>query len=319
MYRIRFHGRGGQGMKTASRILGTAFFLAGYEIQDAPRYGAERRGAPIFAYVRADRHPINERGIIRNPDLVIVADDSLLPIPAAGILQGLAKHTVLLLNSRESADTWRTRLNIANPMVVISVAEDSRDRAELKYVGATCAGAAAALLHVISKAILEQAIHEELGELPQAVVQHNLDKALAAYDHMAAYTDVSVIEGGVPHAGQYQPPQWVELPFEPASVSAPVIHAGLTSVEVKTGLWRTLRPVIDYNHCKRCWWVCSSFCPDGAINVVDGTPQIDYDHCKGCMVCLAQCPPHAISAIAESQAQEKQQAQQAKHQEETPT
>jgi pyruvate ferredoxin oxidoreductase gamma subunit len=52
---------------------------------------------------------------------------------------------------------------------------------------------------------------------------------------------------------------------------------------------------------------------------VDGTPQIDYDHCKGCMVCLAQCPPHAISAIAESQAQEKQQAQQAKHQEETPT
>ena len=43
MYRIRFHGRGGQGMKTASRILGTAFFLSGYEVQDAPRYGAERR------------------------------------------------------------------------------------------------------------------------------------------------------------------------------------------------------------------------------------------------------------------------------------
>jgi pyruvate ferredoxin oxidoreductase gamma subunit len=310
MYRIRFHGRGGQGMKTASRILGSAFFLAGYEVQDAPRYGAERRGAPIFAYVRADRQPINERGIIRNPDLVIVADDSLLPIPAAGILQGLATHTVLLLNSRESADTWRTRLNIANPMVVICVAENSQDRAELKYVGATCAGAAAALLQVISKSILEQAINEELGELPQTVVQHNLDKALAAYDHMAAYTDVSVIEGDAPHAGEYQTPQWVEMPFEPASVSAPVIHAGLTSVEVKTGLWRTLRPVIDYDLCKRCWWVCSSFCPDGAINVVDGTPQIDYQHCKGCMVCLAQCPPHAISAIAESRAQEQEREQQ---------
>ncbi|MGA7278297.1 MAG: 2-oxoacid:acceptor oxidoreductase family protein, partial [Desulfocapsaceae bacterium] len=68
MYRIRFHGRGGQGMKTASRILGRAFFLAGYEVQDAPRYGAERRGAPIFAYVRAARSPINERGIIQQPD-----------------------------------------------------------------------------------------------------------------------------------------------------------------------------------------------------------------------------------------------------------
>ena len=70
MYRIRFHGRGGQGMKTASRVLGSAFFCAGFEVQDAPRYGAERRGAPIFAFVRAAREPINERGIIRRPDLV---------------------------------------------------------------------------------------------------------------------------------------------------------------------------------------------------------------------------------------------------------
>ena len=59
MYRIRFHGRGGQGMKTASRILGSAFFGAGYEVQDAPRYGAERPGAPIFAYVREARETIN--------------------------------------------------------------------------------------------------------------------------------------------------------------------------------------------------------------------------------------------------------------------
>ena len=46
MYRIRLHGRGGQGLKTASRLLGTALFLEGFEVQDAPRYGAERRGAP---------------------------------------------------------------------------------------------------------------------------------------------------------------------------------------------------------------------------------------------------------------------------------
>ena len=91
MYRIRFHGRGGQGMKTASRLLGAAFFREGYEVQDAPRYGAERRGAPIFAYVRADRVPINERGIIRHPDLVIVADDSLVPVPAAGVWVTLEK------------------------------------------------------------------------------------------------------------------------------------------------------------------------------------------------------------------------------------
>ena len=55
MYRIRMHGRGGQGIKTASQILSSAFFAAGFEVQDAPRYGAERRGAPLFAVVRADR------------------------------------------------------------------------------------------------------------------------------------------------------------------------------------------------------------------------------------------------------------------------
>ena len=84
MFRIRFHGRGGQGMKTASRILGTAFFKAGYQVQDAPRYGAERRGAPIFAYVRADQKTINERGIIDHPGLVVVADDTLMACPRQG-------------------------------------------------------------------------------------------------------------------------------------------------------------------------------------------------------------------------------------------
>ncbi len=112
MYRIRFHGRGGQGMKTASRILGTAFFLEGYEVQDAPRYGAERRGAPIFAFVRADHKPINERGIIPQADLVVVADDTLVPVPAAGVLAGMDGHTVLLINSHlpqplgRNVSTW---------------------------------------------------------------------------------------------------------------------------------------------------------------------------------------------------------------------
>ncbi len=53
MYRIRIHGRGGQGIKMASRVLGTALFRSGFTVQDAPIYGAERRGAPIFSYVRA--------------------------------------------------------------------------------------------------------------------------------------------------------------------------------------------------------------------------------------------------------------------------
>ena len=302
MYRIRFHGRGGQGMKTASRILGSALFAEGLEVQDAPRYGAERRGAPIFAFVRAARRSINERGIIRRPDLVVVADDTLVPVPAAGVLAGLDADSVLLIHSHESADTWRQRLNTPARVLVLPLIEESADRAELPYVGAVCAGAAACLLGIISEDALEKALRDELGPLGEAVVQGNRVKALAAYRQMAEVRGV-VTEGREVDAADYTTPEWVNLPFEDAKVSAPVIHAGLTSPAVQTGLWRTLRPVIDYDRCGRCWWICSSLCPDGAIQVEEGRPTIDYDHCKGCLVCMAVCPPHAIEAQPERAAE----------------
>ena len=302
MYRIRFHGRGGQGMKTASRILGTAFFLEGFEVQDAPRYGAERRGAPISAFVRAAREPIDERGIIRHPDLVIVADDTLIPIPAADVLAGVDSHTVLLLNTGEPADEWRQRLNFPGRLVILPAAADVADRLKLRYVGATCAGSAARLTGVVAVDTLRQAIEQELAELGPAVLETNLSKALEAYERMAPDEGcVQPVPAG--RADEYAVPSWVDLPFEDARVSAPAIHAALTSEQVKTGLWRTMRPVIDYERCNHCWWVCSTFCPDGAIRVSDdGRPEIDYEHCKGCMVCVAQCPPHAIEAIPKTTA-----------------
>jgi pyruvate ferredoxin oxidoreductase gamma subunit len=298
MWRIRFHGRGGQGMKTASRILGSALFAEGFEVQDAPRYGAERRGAPIFAYVRADRKPIDERGIIRRPDLVVVADDSLIAVPAAGVLAGVDEHSVLLIYGGEDADTWRKRLNTAAQLVVSPLDEEFSDTAGPATIDVACAAAAARLLRVVSQGALVHAIKTELGHLGDSAVALNVEKAVAAYAEAAAFAAL-VTEGREVQAVDYAPPDWVELPFEDASISAPVIHGALTSLESKTGLWRTLRPVLDYEHCKGCWWICSSLCPDGAIRVEEGSPNIDYDHCKGCMVCVAVCPTHAILARPE--------------------
>lgn len=292
MLRVRFHGRGGQGMKTASRILGSALFADGYEVQDAPRYGAERRGAPIFAFVRADHRPISERGIIRQPDLVVVADDTLIPLPAAGVLTGIDAHTVLLVRSQTPAETWRQRLNTAATVLVMSPDEASDD-ADLPYVGASCAGAAARLLGVVTEAAMLSGLQSELGAYDASVVERNTAAAMAAYRHLAPQAGV-VSEGSVVDARSYAAPAWVDLPPERAGVSAPVIHAALTSELADTGSWRTLRPVIDDDRCKRCWWVCSSLCPDGAIAVIDDRPEIDYAHCKGCMVCVAVCPAHAI-------------------------
>lgn len=301
-FRIRFHGRGGQGMKTASRILGSAFFAAGLEVQDAPRYGAERRGAPIFAYVRASSVPIDERGVIRSPDLVIVADETLMPLSAAGVLTGITPRTVLLVASREPPDEWRRRLNLASPVLTLPDLAEVQDRFAQPLVGAACAGAAARLVGVIGAAALEGAIAAEVGHRGEAVVAANRAWALAAYERFAG--QAGLVRPGEPvGASRWDEPDWIDLPFEDARVSAPIIHAALTSEAVKTGAWRTLRPVIDLARCNRCWWVCSTFCPDGAISVeADGAPRIDYEHCKGCLVCVAQCPPHAIAALPEREA-----------------
>jgi pyruvate ferredoxin oxidoreductase gamma subunit len=307
MYRIRFHGRGGQGIKTAGRILGSAFFNEGFEVQDAPVYGAERRGAPMLAYVRAARAPIQERGAITHPDLVIVADESLVPVPAANVLQGLTNRTVLLIHSAESRAAWKERLKLTGAIVTLPVSAEVAERSELPYIGAICAGAAARLTGVIRRAALEDAIRAELGAHGEAVVAQNLKQAQVAYDAMQAQAGL-VAEGGAIAATDYAAPEWVELPFEAARVAAPDVFAPGTSAQVKTGLWRTMRPVIDYALCHRCAWVCSTLCPDSAIRVrADGAPEIDYDHCKGCMICVTVCPPHAIRAVPEREAQEQEQ------------
>lgn len=301
MYRIRFHGRGGQGMKTASRILGTAFFLEGFEVQDAQRYGAERRGAPIFAYVRADRTPIDERGVIDRPDLVVVADDTLVPVPAAGVMQGIGPKTVVLIDSPESAATWRQRLNLPGSILVLPRAKPL-EPSQMAHVGTECAGAAASLTGVISRPSVERAVRQELAQMKTDVVDKNVDIANRAYDCMAGESGI-VREGGTTSHRGRAIPNWVNMPADDIGESGPAIYGEATSIAVRTGLWRSMRPVVDTSRCNRCTWICGSFCPDSAITPgPDGYPQIDLDHCKGCMICVAQCPPHAIEAIPEAEA-----------------
>lgn len=307
MYRIRFHGRGGQGIKVTSRILGTALFMKGYEVQDAPRYGAERRGAPIFAYVRASKDAIFERGIVRNPDLIIVTDESLIPLPVAAVRQGADEHTVLLLNTQLDPQTWKERLNFPGTVLSFDAHTWFEKRQEERYIGAACAGAASRLLGLFNETTLKEAINEELQEMKSEIIEKNITIALKAYDLMQP-NERCVRSAEKTDASNYVKPHWVQLSFDDARTSAPVIHATLTSEKVPTGLWRTLHPIIHYEHCHRCWWNCSTFCPDSAINVnTDGYPIIDYDHCKGCLICSTICPSHAIEVIPESEAQKREE------------
>ncbi|HIJ91284.1 MAG: 2-oxoacid:acceptor oxidoreductase family protein [Desulfobulbaceae bacterium] len=298
MYRIRFHGRGGQGMKTAGRILGSTFFLAGFEVQDAPRYGAERRGAPIFAYVRASRAPIFERGIISRPDLIIVADDHLSAMPEAGVLSGAGEQTVFLIHSNEKASLWQERLNLHGTVFTLPTLAKS----ELHFRGAACAGGAAALIAELNADLLAQAVQEEVAPLGPELVAVTLAVARTAYAALSGHRG-AVREDAPLSAKDYTPPAWLTLACEEPLLSAPAIHAAATSELAQTGLWRSERPLIDESRCNRCWWICSTFCPEGAIQVDDKRrPRIDYAHCKGCLICMAQCPTHAITALPEAEA-----------------
>lgn len=297
MLRIRFHGRGGQGMKTASRILGRALFDAGYEVQDAPRYAAERRGAPMAAYVRAARRPIDERGVIVRPDLVVVADDSLVGLPAAGILAGVDTGTILMLASATPAAAWRHRL--AFPGAVLVIPAFPPEGESMPHVGVACAAAAACMVDV-RWSFVEGAVVAELEDLDAPALSVNLKQARRGFE-IAETFEVRLAERADIDSA---PPVWVDLPHDPISLAAPAIRATATTSAVRTDLWRIFRPEVDRGRCRKCWWVCSTACPDGVIAVEDDRPSIDFEHCKGCMVCVAVCPHHAIEAVPERRAEE---------------
>jgi pyruvate ferredoxin oxidoreductase gamma subunit len=99
---IRWHGRGGQGAKTASLLLADAAFNTGKYIQGFPEYGPERMGAPITAYNRISDTPITIHSNIYEPDYVVVVDDTLLE--SVDVTSGLKEDGAIVINTTKSAD-----------------------------------------------------------------------------------------------------------------------------------------------------------------------------------------------------------------------
>lgn len=94
---IRWHGRGGQGAKTASLLLADAAFNTGKYIQGFPEYGPERMGAPITAYNRISNKPITIHSNIYEPDYVVVVDDTLLEY--VDVTAGLKETGAIVINT----------------------------------------------------------------------------------------------------------------------------------------------------------------------------------------------------------------------------
>ena len=105
---IRWHGRGGQGAKTASLLLADAAFNTGKYIQGFPEYGPERMGAPIVAYNRISDNPITIHSNIYEPDYVVVVDDTLLD--CVDVTSGLKKTGAIVINSTKDNDYLKEAL-----------------------------------------------------------------------------------------------------------------------------------------------------------------------------------------------------------------
>lgn len=97
MYEIRIHSRGGQGGVTAARLLAMAALHDGNYATACPFYGAERRGAPVVSFVQIDDRPIRIYSQIRNPDMIIVLDESVML--TVDVLHGLKTGGRILINS----------------------------------------------------------------------------------------------------------------------------------------------------------------------------------------------------------------------------
>lgn len=106
---IRWHGRGGQGAKTAALLLADVAFKTGRFVQGFPEYGPERMGAPITAYNRISPQQIRVHSNIYEPDFVVVVDESLLD--AIDVTEGLSPDGAILINTSKPKEKIAQKLN----------------------------------------------------------------------------------------------------------------------------------------------------------------------------------------------------------------
>ncbi len=140
MIEIRWHGRGGQGAVTASKILSSAVIAEGSYSQSNPDYGAERSGAPLRTYNRVSKEPLTLHCMVTNPNIVIVIDPTLLD--EVDVLEGTDENTILIINTSMTPKEIREKYNIQNRKIYtlnatnIALEEIKRPATNIPMLGA---------------------------------------------------------------------------------------------------------------------------------------------------------------------------------------
>ncbi|OQY29664.1 MAG: pyruvate ferredoxin oxidoreductase [Candidatus Cloacimonetes bacterium 4572_55] len=185
MVEIRLHGRGGQGVVVASKMLSKGFFKEGYVAQTFPKYGVERRGAPAAAFVRVAKEEgrglIGIRSEIYEPDHIIVLDPTL--ITAINVTQGLKKNGWVIINAPPDRANFGDRLKDYRVAVVDAshiAVEHKLGSAQAPVVNSAILGGFAKVYQAPAIGAVIDAIKEEAPVKPQ----ENADAAAVAYQQI---------------------------------------------------------------------------------------------------------------------------------------
>ncbi len=185
-FEVRWHGRGGQGAKTAALLFGEAAMETGKYIQAFPEYGPERTGAPVKAFNRLSDKPIRIHTQVTNPDVVVVLDASLLE--SINVAEGLKKEGVILVNTQETAKAIKEKLKVDDAKVaVVDATKIAVEILKKNVPNTVMLGAMVKVTGALEWNPMLKSIHEKMDEKfrgREDIVNGNIDAIKRAYDEV---------------------------------------------------------------------------------------------------------------------------------------
>ncbi len=183
---IRWHGRGGQGAKSAALMLADAAFMTGKYVQGFPEYGPERMGAPITAYNRISDTQIRVHSNIYDPDYVVVVDETLLE--SVDVTKGLNPEGAIVINTTKSVDEVKPFLkNYTGGVYTIDARRISEEALGKYFPNSPMLAAIVAISKVMTKEEffreMESSYRHKFAKKPE-VIDGNLKALHMAYEEV---------------------------------------------------------------------------------------------------------------------------------------
>lgn len=185
---IRWHGRGGQGAKTAALLLADVAFQTGKHVQGFPEYGPERMGAPITAFNRISDEEIRVHSNIYDPDYVVVVDETLLH--SVDVTHGLKEDGAIIVNTPRPKEEIIPQLNgYKGRVVTIDARAISEQTLGRNFPNTPMLAATVAVTGLIEKEVFLTDMHEsfshKFAKKPE-VIEGNLRALELAFESVTA-------------------------------------------------------------------------------------------------------------------------------------